>query len=90
MLTVTQDARQVLKEILANQSKDPEVGMRLVVQPQDKQFALLLDTEGQDDQLVEHEGSKVLLVAPNIAPLVEDMTLDVEKSEAGLNLTMKK
>lgn len=90
MLTVTNSARDLLKEMLIKNSDDPETGMRLVVQPENRHFGLLLAKEQAGDQLIEHEGSKVLMVAPDLAPSVENMTLDVENTETGPTLVMTK
>ena len=69
MLTVTQSAKQLLKESLLAHSDDPEAGLRLSMKPSG-QLGVMLDSEAEGDQVVEHEGARVLLVASELAPIV--------------------
>ena len=89
MLTVTESAKQLLKETLTAHSDDPEVGIRLSFKPPG-QFGIALDREAEGDQVVEHEGAKALLVAPELAPVVEGITLDVKDTPEGPKLVMSK
>ena len=87
MLTVTESAKQLLKEILLDQADDPEMGLRLSVRPPGH-FGVSLDREAEGDQVVEHEGAKVLLVAPEIAPLLDGKTFDVQDTAEGPKLVI--
>lgn len=89
-MIITDQARDVLKNILVTHSNDPEMGVRLVFQPQDRRFALLLAYEQPGDQLIEQEGLKILMVAPDLAPTVDNMTIDIENTESGPALVMNK
>ncbi len=89
MLTVTDSARQLLKETLKARSDDPEVSLRLSLKPSG-QFEIMPDREVQGDQVVEHEGVKVLLVAPELATMIEGVTLDVQDTPDGSKLAMLK
>ena len=89
MLTVTEGAKQLLKEILAAHSDDPEVGIRLSFNPSGE-FGIVLGKEEEGDRVVEHEGAKVLLVAPDLAPVVEGITLDVQNTPEGPKLAMSR
>ena len=89
MLTVTESAKQLLKKTLRSYSDDPEAGLRLSVDS-GGQFGLKLDIESEGDQLVEHEGAKVLLVAPGLAPVLERSTLDVQDTADGPKLVISK
>ena len=89
MLTVTENAKQTLKEILATQSDDPEIGIRLTFSAPGE-FGVVLDREAEGDHVVEHEGAKALLVAPDVAPMVEEVTLDVKETPEGPRLVMSK
>jgi Fe-S cluster assembly iron-binding protein IscA len=89
MLKVTDSARQLLKETLKAQSDDPEVSLRLSLK-QSGQFEIVPDREVQGDQVVKHEGVKVLLVAPELAPIIEGVTLDVQDTPDGPRLTVLK
>jgi Fe-S cluster assembly iron-binding protein IscA len=85
MLTVTEGAKQLLKETLREHSDDPETGIRLSVN-EGGQFGIALDTESEGDQVVEHDGDKVLLVAPELSTVLEGKTLDVRDTEEGKEL----
>ena len=89
MLTVTEDAKQLLKETLRAHSDDPEVVLRLSMKPPG-QLGILLDNEAEGDQVIEHEGVKVLLVASELAPMVEGVTLDIQDTPDGPKLVVTK
>jgi Fe-S cluster assembly iron-binding protein IscA len=89
MLIVTENARQYLKDMLLSHSEDSEIGLRLTVEPP-RQFGLVLDSEGAGDQVVEHEGSKVLLVAPDLVSVLEEVTIDVRDTPEGSRLVISK
>jgi len=89
MLAVTDSAKQLLKETLLAHIDDPEVGLRLSLKPPG-QLGLVLDREAEGDYVVEHEGSKVLLVASELAPVVEAVTLDVQDTPEGPKLVVVK
>ncbi len=87
MVTVTESAKGLLKEILTAHSDDPEMGVRLASDPQG-QLGLVLDKEEPGDQVVEHQGVKALLVASELAPALEEVTLDVQDTEDGPKLVV--
>jgi len=89
MVTVTESAKGLLKEILTAHSDDPEMGVRLAPDSQG-QLGLVLGKEDLGDQVVEHQGSKVLLVASELAPALEEVTLDVEDTAEGPKLVVQK
>ncbi len=85
MLAVTNGAKQLLLEALLANTDDPEVGLRLALGP-GGQLALVLDKEAEGDQVVEHKGSKVLLVGAELAFVVDGVTIDVRDTEDGPRL----
>ena len=89
MIAVTERARQELKKILSVNVDDPEVGLRLTAAGAGH-FGLSADAEISGDQVVEHEGSKVLLVEQELADQLEGITLDVEDTPEGPKLAMFK
>jgi len=87
MLNVTEGAKQMMKEALAAKTDDPELGLKLVAN-ESGQFTLVLGQEKEGDQVVEHEGSKVLLIDRELSVLLEGRTLDCEDSREGRWLMM--
>jgi Fe-S cluster assembly iron-binding protein IscA len=85
VLTVTNEAKQLLLEALLANTDDPEIGLRLALGP-GGQLALVLDKEAEGDQVVEHKGSKVLLVGAELAFVVDGVTIDVRDTEDGPRL----
>ena len=88
MITVTERAKQELKTILIGIGASLDEGLRLM--PTADGFALTLDSELSGDQVVEYEGAKALLVAPELASVVEGVTLDVQDTPEGPKLVMSK
>jgi len=89
MLTVTESAKKLLKGTLRAHSDDPEAGLRLSFNPPGE-FGIVLDREAEGDQVVEYEGAKALLVAPELASVVEGVTLDVQDTPEGPRLAISK
>lgn len=89
MLTVTDSAKQELKKTLLAHTDDPEVSLRLELKSPGE-FGLLLGKEAEGDQVVEYEGTKVLLVASELAPVVEGITFDVQDTADGPKLVVSK
>jgi Fe-S cluster assembly iron-binding protein IscA len=82
VLTVSEKAKQHLKEMLLEQSDDPGVGLRLSP-GSPEQFGLALSREKPGDQVVMYDGAKVLLLEPELYNLLENATLDVQDSPDG-------
>jgi Fe-S cluster assembly iron-binding protein IscA len=89
MVTVTDSAKGLLKEILTAHSDDPQMGVRLALDPQG-QLGLVLGEEEPGDLVVEHQESKVLLVPSELASALEEATLDVEDTADGPKLIVEK
>lgn len=89
MITVTDKARETLKELLLSNGDDPEISLRLVAKPPG-QFGLALDREAEGDQVVEQEGTKVLLVGHELANIADGTTLDMQDTPDGPKLSISK
>lgn len=89
MLTVTENAKQLLKETLQAHTDDAETGLRLVLEPPGR-LGLVLGRRGVGDQIVEHEGAKVLLVAPELVTLLDEVTIDTQDTPEGKKLVVSK
>ena len=89
MITVTESAKQQLGMMLVLVGAGPEVGLRLTA-TEPGQFGLAPDKEKEGDQVVEHEGSKVLLVDDEVSGALEGLTIDCEETPQGPRLVLSK
>ena len=88
MLTVTEGAKQHLKEVLtAAGTGDPDIGIRLTVDASGE-YEMALDREAPSDHVVEHEGSKVLLVGNDVADQLAELTLDTHDTPEGTRVRL--
>ena len=81
MLTLTRDAANVIQDLVADH---PGAGLRICSNPVDEErvelgLAVTASPE-PTDKIVDDQGSQVFLDC-EVAPLLEDRTLDVEVSE---------
>ena len=86
MLTVTEGAKQHLKKALLG-TDDPDLGIRLTVDASGG-YGVVLDREASGDYVVEHEGSKVLLVEHDVAERLAELTLDTYDTPEGAKLRL--
>jgi Fe-S cluster assembly iron-binding protein IscA len=89
MIGVTERAKQELKNILTANVDNPQATLRLTAGDQG-QLGLGIDIEQLGDQIVEHEGSKVLVVEEALATALEGVTLDVQDTDEGPKLVVSK
>jgi len=87
MITVTDKAKQELKKTLSENVDTPGAGLRLVSR-EGGQLGLGVDIEKDDDEVVEFEGSKVLIVEKKLADTLNKITLDVEDTKEGNRLVL--
>jgi len=85
MLTVTERAKEELKEILLAGSRGPEDRLRLALAGPGH-VGVVLDREREGDQVVEYKGSKVLVVEARLAEALDPATLDFRDDEEGPHL----
>jgi Fe-S cluster assembly iron-binding protein IscA len=88
MVTVTERAKEKLKELLQSETDDPSVGLRLAAAPSGE-FGIFTDRERDDDQIFQHQGSAVLLVGQEMADAIGDATIDYDESPPDPRLVMK-
>jgi Fe-S cluster assembly iron-binding protein IscA len=94
MVTVTSEARVILDNLRGDaiaeeptlQEAQPSPALRLVIQ--NSQAALALDQPRDGDQVIEHDGKPLLLVDPEIAQALADITIDVQETPEGGRLTL--
>jgi Fe-S cluster assembly iron-binding protein IscA len=89
MLQVTLGAKEVLKEVLSANSEEPEAGLRLTMNNAGE-LGLGIDSEKEGDQVVEHEGSKVLFVEQVLSEQLEGFAIDMVDTPEGARLTILK
>lgn len=82
MITVTERAKEELKDMLVAAEAEPYEGLRLLP-TSDGVFELMLDTEMSGDLVVEHEGYKVLLIGLEYFRSLNGKTLDCSDTEVG-------
>jgi Fe-S cluster assembly iron-binding protein IscA len=87
MIGVTDRAKQQLKKTLSDNVDTPQAGIRLVARAEG-QLGLGIDVENPGDQVVEFEGSKVLMVEKDLASSLTGVTLDVEDTEEDAKLVL--
>jgi len=89
MLTVTESAKQLLWEMLMANSNNPDAGVRLNIDSTGR-LSLVLSKQGYGDHIVEYEEEKVLLVAPEVASIVSNVTLDTKDTPNGPKLVVSR
>ena len=87
MLTVTESAKQELKKKLQCHTDEPEICLRIKITSAGG-FDFALTRERPDDQVVEYEGSKVLLIGKELFNVFDGRTLDVEDAPDGIRLVI--
>ena len=87
MLTVTESAKQELKKKLQSSADDPKICLRLKITSAGG-FDFALTTERPNDQVVEYEGSKVLLIGKELFDVFDGRTLDAQDTPDGIKLVI--
>jgi Fe-S cluster assembly iron-binding protein IscA len=85
VITVTENAKRELKEILVSAGAGPDEGLRLFPTETEK-YILGLDAEMSADQVVNYDGYKVLLVGIEYYRLLDGKILDCLNTENGITL----
>jgi hypothetical protein len=88
VITVTQQAKEVLKTILIASGADPDEGLRLLPAV-NGEFVLTLGKELSGDQVVEFDERKVLLVGIEYFHTFNGTTLDCRDIEDGTILFIR-
>lgn len=87
MVSVTEGACKELKRMLYEKVDWPGARLRLVDRGQGI-LGLGIDIELSGDQVVEYEGTKVLIIEPKLAANLTGITLDVDDTSAGAELVI--
>ncbi len=91
MLTVTALAAEKLKEVIQAKTTDPEICIRLIHSPsKPNRLNMTLDKEKEDDQVIESEGVKILLLSSELVPVLEGVVIDCQETPQGTHFTISK
>lgn len=85
---VTEAAAEQLHSILLRHQTDEKAALRLVPQPGGR-LAIALDRLGVGDESIEAAGETVLVVAPDVATMLDGCVIDVLDTDDGPKLTIK-
>lgn len=88
MLIVTELARETLSSLLDDVS-GPGLSLRLEVSTRG-QLRLAVDEEREGDEVVEHEGTPLLLIGEELAGRLDGAVLDGEETAEGTRLTISR
>lgn len=87
MINVTERAKQELKRILTDTVDMPQSRLRVIDRGQGN-LGLGIDIEMPGDELMEHDGSTVLVVEHELAMRLSEVTLDVDDTDKEPELVM--
>jgi len=88
VITVTERAKEELKAILIANEAELDEGLRLLPSSEGR-FVLAVGDELSGDQVVEYEGSKVLLVGLEYLKILDGKTVDCRDTEDGTVLLVR-
>ena len=88
MVTVTENAKRLLKAILMARRPGSDEGLRLLPAPTGN-FVVILGTELSGDLVIEYEGYKVLLIGIEYLRILDDNTVDCRDTEDGAILFVR-
>ncbi len=85
-LIVTERASVHLHEALDNTPHEDNEVLRLI--QSQGEFSLLLDKQQEDDQVIEHAKSAVMVIEPEVSQSLSGVTLDVIETPEGSKLSL--
>jgi Fe-S cluster assembly iron-binding protein IscA len=88
MLTMTPEAGTYLSGILEERKCPEDVAIRFLCE--DQGIAMRLDNVQPGDASIEHDGRTVLLLDEQVATMLDEQTLDLEKGEERERLFLAK
>jgi Fe-S cluster assembly iron-binding protein IscA len=87
MIGVTERAKEELKELLNTNTDNPAARLRLSANDEGK-LGLGIDIEKPDDDVLEYQGSALLVMESGLSDKLKDVALDVVDSDAGRQLVV--
>jgi Fe-S cluster assembly iron-binding protein IscA len=88
VIAISDAAKKELKRILTENTEDPAVVLRLTATPEGE-LGLIMDSEEVGDNVIEHDGNKVLVIEAELANALKGVNMDVEETEEGPMLTFR-
>jgi Fe-S cluster assembly iron-binding protein IscA len=88
VITITERAKEELKDVLVAAEAEPYEGLRLLPTSEDV-FELMLDTEMSGDLVIEHEGYKVLLIGLEYLKFLNGKTVGCCDTDVGAVLFVR-
>lgn len=86
MKNITEKAVQHLKNLVSRRSADRKRCLRLV--PGRGGFGLVVDKVRENDKVIDHRGTPILVLHPVLASALEDAILDCRDYPEGPRLTV--
>jgi Fe-S cluster assembly iron-binding protein IscA len=80
MVTITDQAAQLLRATLAQARSQPGQTLRLVVR-EGGDFGLGLDQKRNGDQAITVHGENILIMAPDVAEALGEATIDIQNTD---------
>ncbi len=87
MVNVTERAKQELKKLLSQKVDWPDARLRLMDRGQGI-IGLGIDIEAPGDQVLEYDGTRVLICEPVFASSLKGITVDVDDTPEGAELVI--
>jgi hypothetical protein len=87
MITVSEQAKEVLWSSLQQSGIPTDQGLRL--QPGPEGFTLELDKPNEEDRVIRHQEAPVLIIDGGLDEQVEDLIIDITESPQGPQLTIR-
>jgi Fe-S cluster assembly iron-binding protein IscA len=89
MVHVTEQAKQEIRKALTAEGfDDPEIGLR-ISRLESGDYTLTPDSEKEGDLVVEHEGSKVMLLDEGVSQALEGKTIDRDEASDSPRLVIR-
>ena len=87
MINVTERAKEELKKLLDTNVDWPGARLRLL-ERNSGSLGLGVDIDSKDDEFVEYEGQKLLIIDNSLASKLDCITLDVDDTPEGIELVI--
>ena len=87
MIDVTDRARQELKKILSS-SVDNSYALLRLIDRGEGSLGLGIDIESPGDEVIEYEGSGLLLVGHELVSSLKGITIDIDNTAEGMQLVI--